>query len=447
VRSTPTLRAALAWLALAAIPVSAAGAAHEIPNDVTVHVYVRPDGERLQVLVRVPIEAMHDIEWPTRGPGYLDLDRAAGRFVDAARVWIAGPMEFDAEGRHLDGPRIVAARASLPSDPSFASYDGALAHLRGPPLDRQTNLYWNQALLDIGLEYTIESDTARFAMRPGFERLGLRVSTVVRLLSTDGSERMFHFEGDPGRVVLDPRWYQAWGTFVRLGFDHILGGLDHLVFLLCLVIPIRKVRPLVLVVTAFTVGHSITLAAAVYGVAPTSLWFPPLVEMLIALSIVAMAIGNIIRPEARHRWAMALAFGLVHGFGFSFALDQTMQLAGDHAPAALFAFNLGVELGQLGVIAALVPAVWMFLKLGTSERIGTIVLSALAGHVAWHWMVDRGASLAAYSWPGVSIPSLATAIEWTVLMGLVVAGLVAFSLLAGRARSGSASSGKTARFG
>jgi hypothetical protein len=169
--------------------------------------------------------------------------------------------------------------------------------------------------------------------------------------------------------------------------------------------------------------------------------------MLIALSIVAMAIGNIIRPEARHRWAMALAFGLVHGFGFSFALDQTMQLAGDHAPAALFAFNLGVELGQLGVIAALVPAVWMFLKLGTSERIGTIVLSALAGHVAWHWMVDRGAWLAAYSWPGVSMPSLATAIEWTVLMGLVVAGLVAFSLLAGRARSGSASSGKTARFG
>ncbi len=386
-------RVQLTAVLLAAPP---AFARHEIPNDVTVRVFGHAEGSHLRVLVRAPLEAMHDVEWATRGPGYLELDGVEPRLSDAARVWIVDPMVIDEDGRRLDPPEIVATRASLPSDPSFTSYETALAHVRGPPLDAHLNLYWSQALIDVELEYPIRSEAARFALHPGFERLGLRVTTIVRFLSPDGAERVFHLDGDPGRVVLDPRWYQASSTFVRLGFGHILGGIDHLLFLLCLVIPIRKIRPLVLVVTAFTVAHSITLAAAAYGMTPPNLWFPPLVEAVIAASIVTMAIGNIIRPDGGYRWVMAFGFGLVHGFGFSFALGETLELAGDHAVAALFAFNVGVEIGQLAVLAALIPAVWTFLKLGTSERIGTIVLSVLAGHAAWHWMIERGTVLGAY---------------------------------------------------
>ena len=110
--------------------------------------------------------------------------------------------------------------------------------------------------------------------------------------------RAFEFDGDPGLVRLDPRWHQAAWQFVKLGFFHILDGTDHLLFLFCLVIPFRRFRSLVAVVTAFTVAHSITLIASAYNLAPDALWFPPLIETLIAMSIVYMALENIVGAQA-----------------------------------------------------------------------------------------------------------------------------------------------------
>jgi hypothetical protein len=92
--------------------------------------------------------------------------------------------------------------------------------------------------------------------------------------------------------------------FVKLGFLHILDGADHLLFLFCLVIPFRRLKPLIVIVTAFTVAHSISLSAAVAGFAPTGLWFPPLIELLIAASIFYVAIENIVRPDVRWRYAL-----------------------------------------------------------------------------------------------------------------------------------------------
>ena len=174
------------------------------------------------------------------------------------------------------------------------------------------------------------------------------------------------FTGDPGLVRLDPRWHQAAWRFVRLGFEHILDGTDHLLFLLCLVIPLRRPRELILTVTAFTAGHSVTLIAAALNAGPDGLWLPPLVETLIAASIVYMAFENIVlaareggRPPAvgRRRWILALAFGLVHGLGFSFALRESLQFAGSHLLTSLLSFNAGVELGQLLVLDADGPRV------------------------------------------------------------------------------------------
>ena len=109
-------------------------------------------------------------------------------------------------------------------------------------------------------------------------------------------ERAFQFHGDSGLVRLDPRWFQAASRFVVDGFFHILGGVDHLLFLLCLVIPFRRLGALVVIVTSFTVAHSVTLIASAYDMAPSALWFPPLVETLIAASIVYMALENIVSP-------------------------------------------------------------------------------------------------------------------------------------------------------
>ena len=235
------------------------------------------------------------------------------------------------------------------------------------------------------------------------------------------------FTGDPGLVRLDPRWYQAAFRFVQLGFFHILDGTDHLLFLFCLVIPLRRFSALVPVITAFTLAHSITLIASAYDLAPGALWFPPLIETLIAASIVYMALENIVGGTVRRRWAIAFGFGLVHGFGFSFALRETLQFAGSHLLTSLLSFNVGVELGQLLVLALLIPALELFFRRAVPERIGTIVLSALVAHTGWHWMTDRWDRFRQYrfEWPEINAAAMAAVSGWLVIL-LLGAGLAWF---------------------
>lgn len=370
--------------------------AHEIPADVVARLFVKPEGGRLRILVRVPLEAMRDVDFPLVGQEYLDLARAEPFLRDAAILWIADQIQLYEDGRRLPSPELVAVRASIPSDRSFAEWDSALERVTGPALDPATLLVWRQALLDVLLEVPITDATADFSVRPGLERLGVRVVTVLRFLPPGGAERALELTGDPGVVALDPSWLQAAASFVRFGFLHILGGIDHILFLFCLVIPFRRMRGLVGVVTAFTVAHSITLAASAYGMAPDVLWFPPLVETLIAASIVYMALENVVGASLHRRWAIAFGFGLIHGFGFSFALRETLQFAGAHLVTSLLSFNVGVELGQLLVLAALVPALNAFFRYAVAERVGTIALSVLVAHTGWHWMADRFALLRAY---------------------------------------------------
>src|SRR5215470_11321578 len=307
--------------------------AHDIPNDVTVQMFVKPEGRHLHLLVRVPLRAMRDISFPQRDSGYLDLSRVAPLLPGAAKLWIAGFIEVYEGDALLPNLQVVATRISLPSDFSFASYDLALAHVTGPPLAESTDVPWDQTMLDVLLDSPIQSEGSRFSIEPRLARLGLRVITVLRFLPPSGEVRAFEFDGDPGLVRLDPRWHQAALNFAHLGFLHILDGTDHLLFLLCLVIPFRRMRALVLIVTAFTVAHSVTLIGSAYGLAPDALWFPPLVETLIAISIVYMALENIVGTSLLHlqrRWLVTFAFGLVHGFGFSFALRESLQFAGSH---------------------------------------------------------------------------------------------------------------------
>src|SRR4029077_19929509 len=222
---------------------------------------------------------------------------------------IADFIELYENNIRLAKPRIVVTRISLPSDRSFTSYEGALAHVTGPPLSSDTNVYWDQAMLDVLFEIPIQSEQSRFSVHPALARLGLRVVTVLRFLPASGGVRAFEFLGDPGLVRLDPQWHQAALRFVDLGFFHILDGTDHLLFLLCLVIPFRRLGALIPVVTAFTFAHSITLFASAYSFAPNFLWFPPLIETLIAISIVYMALENIVGGSTvQRRWMIAFGF-------------------------------------------------------------------------------------------------------------------------------------------
>lgn len=403
----------------ACLMLQAGSLAHEVPNEVTVLAFLKPEGQTLRFLVRAPMVSLRDVSVPVTGPGYLDIAAAEPALRDAAGLWIADFVELYENGVRLEGSTVSAVRVDLPSDRSFESYERAIANLRSPPLPNDTNLFWEQGVLDVLFEYPITSDQSRFAIHPGFTRLGLQVNVGLRFLAPDKPERLFDVHAEVGVVQLDPRWHQAAWLFVKEGFWHILDGTDHLLFLLCLVIPFRRFRPLVIVVTAFTVAHSITLIASAYDMAPGALWFPPLVETLIAASIFYMAIENIIGVGMSRRWVMTFSFGLIHGFGFSFLLRERLQFAGSHLLSSLLAFNLGVELGQLLVLVVLIPALGYLFTRVVNERMGTIILSTIVAHTAWHWMAERWGNLSQFPFPTLDLPALASLMRWAIAAILI----------------------------
>jgi len=139
---------------------------------------------------------------------------------------------------------------------------------------------------------------------------------------------------------------------------------------------------------------------------------------------VYMALENIAGSAvAERRWMIAFAFGLVHGFGFSFALRESLQFAGSHLLTSLVAFNLGVELGQLLVLVLLIPLLNALFRFVVAERMGTIILSALVAHTGWHWMTERWDRLRQFpfQWPAVNAALLAGAMRWAMLI-LILAG-------------------------
>ena len=257
------------------------------------------------------------------------------------------------------------------------------------------------------------------------------MNTAVEFLAPNGVSRVYELHDDAGLVELDPSWFHAASLFVKMGFLHILEGTDHLLFLLCLVIPYRRVRSLIPVVTSFTVAHSITLIASAYGLAPDALWFPPLIETLIAISIIYMAVENILVEQPGRRWVITFFFGLIHGFGFAFVLRETMQFAGDHVLSSLLAFNVGVEIGQIAMLLVFVPLLNLMFRVAP-KRLGTILLSSLVAHQAWHWMEDRFGDLAQFSWPEITREGVMSGLRWATALVVIAAMVWLTSLLARR---------------
>ena len=402
--------------------------AHEIPQQVAIRGFVQRDGTTLRLLLRVPLEAMRDVDFPLRDDGSLDLVRVRALLPEAARVWLVTAITITADGQAVPAPRITATRVALPNDRAFAQLATALASFSAAPLASEI-IPWQQLLFDVALEYTLPSATAALVLHPDLATLGIRTTSVLHVVAPDGTERTLTYDGNPGAVALDPAWYQTAAQFLGTGFSHILGGLDHLLFVLGLVLPVRRWRSLMTLVSAFTLAHSLTLGAAVLGFTPGGRWFPPLVEVLIAASIVWLAIENIVLPEDRlaSRWPVAFAFGLVHGFGFSFALADTLQFAGGNFASALLAFNAGVELGQVAVLVAALPLLWVLRRYTGAGREGlvTVVGSVLVAHSAWHWMTDRGEALAAHrgalAWPALDAAFALGAVRAALLAAVALA--------------------------
>jgi len=191
---------------------------------------------------------------------------------------------------------------------------------------------------------------------------------------------------------LDGSWWTAFVSFVWQGILHILFGLDHVFFVMCLTVGAASTSRLVWLVTGFTVGHSLTLAAGALGYAPSAPWFIPLVETLIAASIVYVAWAA--RRERADTIAVTSLMGLLHGFGFAFVLGEILGANADALVASLVAFNVGVEMGQLALVGATLATLAMVRRANPElePRARTAALLVMAV-VAAYWTVARGLTI------------------------------------------------------
>ncbi len=366
--------------------------------------FVKLEPHQAHLIIRVPLHVLTsevsrlNVTFPVTGPQVEII--AAGPATQRALSGLGQEIAIWEDGVRLV-PSSAIGRLSLPSDRSFEQYDRAVEQLAQPMAPGET-IYYNQGFFDAHFTYPIVSPKSRFAIQmtvaPGLAEEYLKL--VIRYLPLDEGSRAFVISNQSGRVHLNPTWYQAAEGFIALGIGHILSGVDHLLFLLCLIIPFRRLRGLIPVVTAFTVAHSITLIAA---------------------SIVYMALENIAGANLRYRWFITGMFGLVHGFGFSHALKQDLQFAGSHVLAALLSFNVGIELGQIAVLVVVIPPLLLFFRSVQSNRVWVIILSALVAHTGWHWMLDRAAKLWLVEWPTLDAAAVVTGARW-VLGVLLVAG-------------------------
>ncbi|WP_353476778.1 HupE/UreJ family protein (plasmid) [Salipiger sp. H15] len=219
------------------------------------------------------------------------------------------------------------------------------------------------------------------------------MDTLVNVALLDGTHQRFLLRPREPAVTI-PEAPSTWAvvqTYTRLGIQHILEGVDHLTFVAALMLIVRGWPMLLKTVTAFTVAHSITLALATFGYVSLP---PPPVETLIALSILLVAVEAIHLRRGRHSlatrwpWIVAFAFGLLHGFGFAGALVKIGLPQGD-IPLALLFFNVGVELGQLTFIGALLALVALLRRLVALPRAAPVAAVYGIGIIATFWVFER----------------------------------------------------------
>jgi HupE / UreJ protein len=364
--------------------------------------------ERLDIALR---DLDRDLDLDADGDGRLTWGEVRNRWPDLQALATASVQLRSAAAAGADRPATepAACTATFTGSPALDEHsDGRYA-----VLTRQ----WQcpgvaGAPLALAVRYELFARTdpthrgiARLAQAGG--------GTRTAVFGPDTAQQTFETSAVTGSAAAGTAAAPTQGlvAFVVEGVHHILIGTDHILFLLALLLPsVLVLQPaaqarrwggwarwqpggdartmaveVLKVVTAFTVAHSITLALAVLGVLePPSRW----VESIIAASVVFAAINNLVPLVPRQRWRLTFAFGLVHGFGFA-AVLKDLGLGGGGLLSPLLGFNLGVELGQLGLVALFLPLAWWLRGTGFYQQVLLRGGSLLIALLALVWLVER----------------------------------------------------------
>jgi hypothetical protein len=333
---------------------------------------------------------------------FLTLGPSGGRWDIALRDL------DDALGVDADGDGAIAWGEVAAREADVVAY--ALAHLDVAPCAVRAGAAELAAHADGGYL----SLPLSLACPPGAGEVTVRYSLFFDrdpghrgLVRADGGELAALSPAQPVRTLrfAPTSALATLAEFVGEGAHHVAGGIDHVLFLLALLLPavLRRdargwapaagLRPALAnvarVVTAFTLGHSVTLSLAVLGYARMP---ARLVETSIAVSVAVAAVANLRRLFGDDRWVVALALGLLHGFGFSSALTE-LGLGGGRLAPALLGFNLGVELGQLALVSIFVPVAYLARRTVAYRRLVLVGGSAAIAVVAVIWSVERALGL------------------------------------------------------
>lgn len=385
------------WIILSlgslAVPRWAVANGADLPPEIIVQGFVKAEPGHVHLLARFPLILLSSFSLPKRGPGYLDLARIDSSLKQAALA-TGQQIELSEDGVPLT-PTVRDARLSLLSDRSFASYSAALAHFQAPPLPIDTELFWNQGFFDTELDYTLHSTHPAISIRVNVApEIGARLRFKLEYLPIDGPARTYEIRGASGRIPLDPRWFETVWIFLASGFVNSF-AFERFVFLVCLVAPFRRFGALLAVVIVLCAMQALTLTAGVEG-AVSALhagWLPPLFDAVLAAMVVLIAIGNLGAPSLRRRWWIAAVVGALGGFGFGHQLTEIMQFSGTHTLVSVASFNVGIAAGELVCLAIALIALRLMFATAFGPLLAVVVLSAVLGHIAWHWMLDGAGEL------------------------------------------------------
>jgi len=414
----------LAFIALLAVAVLPANAHFLLNLNVRIfHVEHRADG--LDVYVRMPMPYLvADKTGPADENGlpapapYTSNRLESGKvmhFVDFAEVrrdpiglgalLESGLSIVDSTGR-LGGEVLDTRVYRLGTEPPFATLDEAAASFerRTEYPDDAEPVYVGDTIVDARIRYQTASGVTEYQLSsrldPGLP--GQENTANLVLDYGPGSVKVHRARGllaEP--IEISRSWLSAFFTFVKEGMRHILEGLDHVLFVLCIVVGATGLKGLLWRVTGFTIGHSVTLSLGFFGFVPSGTWFVPTVETAIALSIVyAAAIAAIPRfrsMESELAVVLVTSFiGLIHGLGFSFVLQNILKISSPDIWQSLLAFNLGIEIGQLVIVLATGILLWGVARISNRAQLAARRAIALASAgIALFWVVERSVMILA----------------------------------------------------
>jgi hypothetical protein len=386
------------------------------------HAFFRVQGSEAHLLVRVPLDLLHGISWPTNQGEYAISDSrpAVNQALDA----LGHALLIWQDGQRLT-PTISSGQLAALGDLSFANPEAAAAHI-AQPAEAGLKVAVDLGYLDAHFTYPIRPAAAVFSMQTRVAEDLQELSKLIVQFVPDGNNRggAMTISAQSGKVALNPSRGQAALGFVLVGMQHFLANADCLLFVVCLMIPFRRARDFAAPYAAFVLANIISLAGTAFGLAPDSVWFTALAATGSAVLMFFLALGNIFGAHLRRRRLWTGVFGFLLGFEFAKLLAGRLQFAGEHSQIALWSFALGVDLGALLAIALIFVVLALILRGARAGRIGIIVLSAIVAHTSWHWTIDRLGVLWQAPWPSMTMAGFYHLTQWIFAALLAVGAYI-----------------------